>query len=439
MNKRLTLIISLILTVMINSFPQSGGNALQFSALSQQYVNVPYSSFLRPANTVTLEAWINTDWQNIGQVAMAGNTEIGGYEFDVNPVLGGNAIMFEVHRNGNYGSPSILCSSLAAGWHHFAGTYDGRYAKLYVDGILTATNDAGSAFPIHYSSYDNDFIIGAEAYSASTPAGSYFTGQIDEVRVWNYVRTQSEIQQYMHQALTGSESGLLAYYMMNETAGSTTITDKTGHGLTGYVHGASFVSSTIILPVELTSFSAHPRSSSVELRWTTATEVNNRGFEVERRTADEGNTTPVYWTNAGFVDGNGTTNSSNEYSFIDISAGVGKYRYRLKQIDNDGNFSYSSEVEVQTTTEAKAFSLKQNFPNPFNPSTSISYELAAAGRVSVTIVDMLGKTVSVLVNGPQEAGAYTVRFDGSGLGSGIYLCRLEAGGMVHVNKMILVK
>lgn len=432
MNYRHILIISMIIIIAPAMFPQSGGNALHFNAGTHQYVNVPYASILRPANTVTLEAWINTDWQTIGQVAMVGNTETGGYEFDVNSVSGSYRIMFEVHRNGSYGAPSVVSSTLAAGWHHFAGTYDGRYAKLYVDGTLAATNDAGAVYPIHYSLYNNDLIIGAEAYSSSIPAGSYFSGQIDEIRVWDHVRTQSEIEDNMNQGLTGGESGLLAYYTMDEPAGSTTIIDRTGHGLTGYIHGAVHVVSSILLPVELTSFTAQSSGSTVELRWRTASEVNNHGFAVERKESD-------LWTQISFIPGNGSSNAVHEYSFTDHVSSNGRFSYRLKQIDHDGKFCYSSEVEVQTTVEVTSFALKQNFPNPFNPSTFIRYELAASGHVSVTVVDMLGRTVAIVANEIQDAGTYSVLFDGSRLASGVYLCTMESGGIIKINKMLLIK
>ncbi len=85
------------------------------------------------------------------------------------------------------------------------------------------------------------------------------------------------------------------------------------------------------------------------------------------------------------------------------------------------------------------FDLSQNYPNPFNPSTAIEYKLPEASNVKVTVYDALGRQVEVLVDGYQNAGTYTLKFDGSNLASGIYLCRMEAKGFVKVNKMLLLK
>jgi hypothetical protein len=85
------------------------------------------------------------------------------------------------------------------------------------------------------------------------------------------------------------------------------------------------------------------------------------------------------------------------------------------------------------------FALHQNYPNPFNPSTTISYDLPVRSRVKLSIYNLLGQEVATLVNGEQEPGRYNVKFDASGLPSGIYFYRLEAGKFVDVKKMILVK
>lgn len=191
------------------------------------------------------------------------------------------------------------------------------------------------------------------------------------------------------------------------------------------------------LPVELTSFSAQPTGKMVILNWSTATEVKNYGFEVERiRNYELGITN---WEKIGFVQGNGNSNSPKEYSFVDKTVSTGKYSYRLKQIDFDGQFEYSPVIDVQVDAPL-AFALKQNYPNPFNPNTTIGYQLPNASHVALKVYDILGSELAVLVNGLQTAGDYEIPFDGETLNSGIYFYKLQTSdGFTAIKKLMLVK
>ncbi len=195
--------------------------------------------------------------------------------------------------------------------------------------------------------------------------------------------------------------------------------------------GGPYFTNPIALPVELTSFNAQVLNNGVRLTWTTASEVNNSGFEVQRSN-DQAN-----WTALGFVRGAGTTTEAQSYAFTDAQAS-GRVFYRLKQIDFDGQFAYSNVIEVNAGLP-KQFVLEQNYPNPFNPTTTIAYQLPTAGNVSLKVFDMLGKEVASLVNGRQEAGSYTVNFNANQLSSGVYFYRLQAGSFVQTRKMMLVK
>jgi hypothetical protein len=189
------------------------------------------------------------------------------------------------------------------------------------------------------------------------------------------------------------------------------------------------------LPVELTEFTGRKSEQGVELAWRTASELNNSGFEVQRRSENRGASTE--WHALGFVRGNGTTTEAQSYSFLDRTA-TGKVQYRLKQVDFDGQFEYSNIIEVDAGAP-KVFALEQNYPNPFNPTTVISYQLPVAGNVSLKVYDVLGKEVMTLVNGRQEAGAYNLNFNASNLSSGVYFYRLQSGNFVSTKKMMLVK
>jgi hypothetical protein len=191
-----------------------------------------------------------------------------------------------------------------------------------------------------------------------------------------------------------------------------------------------------IVPVELISFNANVVKDGVEVSWTTVTETNNQGFEVQRASSS---TTPVQgWETIAFVEGFGTTSEPTSYSFIDSKLSAGIYTYRLKQIDLDGTFSYSEEVNVDFTSPIE-YSLEQNYPNPFNPSTTIKYSIPEEGIVKLSVFNLLGEEVTKLVNNIQKAGRYEVIFDASTLASGVYLYRLEAKNFLSIKKMLLVK
>jgi len=181
-----------------------------------------------------------------------------------------------------------------------------------------------------------------------------------------------------------------------------------------------------IVPVELTSFTAKANNNEVVLNWSTASETNNSGFEIERRQVftPQSSIVNMNWNVVGFVPGFGTTTEPKSYSFTDEYLHEGNFQYRLKQIDFDGSFEYSKTVEV-SIIKADEFELKQNYPNPFNPNTTISFELANDSQVSLILFDALGQQVSQLINQELEAGGHSINFDASSLKSGIYFYKLR--------------
>jgi hypothetical protein len=201
------------------------------------------------------------------------------------------------------------------------------------------------------------------------------------------------------------------------------------------------------MPVELTSFTGDAANNCIMLRWNTTTELENLGFDVERKSINSGQLTADSWTGIGFVTGHGTTNAPQSYAFEDKTLPPGTYAYRLKQIDRNGAFTYSQQILVKVEEAARAFSLGQNYPNPFNPTTVISYQLAVSSRVTLTVYDLLGREMATLVKEEKEPGSYSATFDGSKLASGIYLYRLkarqteggQAGSFVETKKLLLLK
>ncbi len=197
-----------------------------------------------------------------------------------------------------------------------------------------------------------------------------------------------------------------------------------------------FALGDISLPVELVEFLGRKTNNGILLSWKTASELNNAGFEVQRRSENRGASNEA-WQVLGFVRGRGTTSDAQSYSFLDKTAS-GNVQYRLKQVDFDGRFTHSAVIEVDAGTP-KAFVLEQNYPNPFNPTTTFKYQLPVASHVKLEIFDVLGKKVATLVNEAQSAGTRRVVFNASGFSSGVYFYRLQAGNFSSTQKMMLLK
>lgn len=199
---------------------------------------------------------------------------------------------------------------------------------------------------------------------------------------------------------------------------------------------ASLAKYNQIVPVELTSFTANSNGNTVELNWTTATELNNQGFEIERKSS-----TDIDWVLLGFKEGKGTTTEAQSYSYLDNVSNLqkGTVSYRLKQIDFGGNYTYSDEIEVDVNPAPNQFELYQNYPNPFNPSTTIAFGIPFSSQVILKIYNSLGEEVAELVNQNLGAGSYSYSFDATGLPSGIYVYTLQTGEKFLSKKMTLIK
>ncbi len=192
-------------------------------------------------------------------------------------------------------------------------------------------------------------------------------------------------------------------------------------------------------PVELTAFTARAKGNKIIIEWATATETNNKGFEIAlKRKGAAGSTPEILW-----IDGKGTTSEMNNYR-SEFAAGKGIYLVSLRQVDFDGTSAVLGETEVSVDAPA-VFALHPNYPNPFNPSTTISFSLPEDSKVVLKIFDVLGREVSTLINNEIPAGEHSFVFDATGLSSGIYLYRIETfdakSNQVYseISKMLLNK
>ncbi len=211
--------------------------------------------------------------------------------------------------------------------------------------------------------------------------------------------------------------------------------------LTGWAVGANGIilhtTNGGVVPVELTSFTASANGKDVTLSWSTVTELNNQGFEVQRKFGSND------FVTVGSVKGHGTATSPNNYTYVDKLMNAGKYFYRLKQIDYGGKYEYSQTVEVNWSP-LTTYKLEQNYPNPFNPTTRIHYSIPSnvkseMSNVTLKVYDVLGNEMATLVNEEKDAGNYEVEWNAEKLSSGVYFYQLKAGSFIDTRKMILLR
>jgi hypothetical protein len=193
------------------------------------------------------------------------------------------------------------------------------------------------------------------------------------------------------------------------------------------------------LPVELISFNASSNNGGIQLRWTVASETDNEGFTISRLAEGQSD-----WERIGYVAGRGSATSPADYSFVDPSAIADiTYSYKLESTDMNGNRIALSETEVIHSAPVEAtvseFHIVGNYPNPFNPATTIRFEVPESQNLTLDVYDATGRLVRTLASGVYGAGVYDVHFDGSDLASGLYFARLTSKSHSDLTKLILMK
>jgi Secretion system C-terminal sorting domain len=330
------------------------------------------------------------------------------------PSSGQGTIIIDVEASSDAGSPQI---------HVFQDAFQIDATLQAQSPVVTFSNEL---FPSDSYNTTEDYTSGVISYVYTFNSGTPSTIDLN-----SFTRVVRVSIQYM---MTNSTSSISWY----SDVPNFFVTDNSNSDITGSEESISSGLLDFPLPVELSSFSASVNLNSVSLNWKTATEINNNGFEVERKAGDQKSEVSSQWEKVGFVQGNGNSNSPKDYSFVDKNlTGGTKYIYRLKQIDNDGQYQYSKEIEVKVVPNQ--YTLYQNYPNPFNPTTTIKFNLPQAAEVNLTVYNILGEKVMTLANGMLEAGFHSVEFNASNLASGTYIYRLQASNFVETKKMMLIK
>lgn len=405
--KRTVAILILFLIFLHKGISQN--NSIDFDGIGGS-IGIPHSNSLYiGSDPLTLEFWFKT---SISQesVLMAKNlpyTPWNQVSFIMNdgsvPSLnpGEKIVFFCGEPFGNY-RYVVTVNDIADGkWHHIAGIIDpfNQTITLYIDGSNIPVNSfSNGTFPSVTN--HEQYRIG----NANTNA-LFYVGKIDEVRIWNTVRTQTQIQNNMNTELSGTESGLVSYYKMDQDNSSCDIEDcnsNENHG-TRYSTGGSSnlpqfssdapflldvacgaTTSCIILPVELVEFKGKHSRHGIELLWRTANELANEGFEIQK--SNNGRD----WEKIGFVKGAGTATEIKEYKYQDINPFVGINYYRLKQVDFDEAFEYSNVIAIEYDNSVRNINI---FPNPSNGIINLLIDNPLNQRMSICISDNLGRKI----------------------------------------------
>ncbi len=286
-----------------------------------------------------------------------------------------------------------------------------------IDGIVTYAGP----YEINANIRSASGISGAEVYWTTDTTAGYTPIPMVEVSPDSFVAS-----------IPAQTGGTEVFYYINAAANDGRITSKPLTAPAGYYHFEVDAS----VPVELISFNAAATGDSVTIEWSTASELNCRGYEVQKSSGISN------FGTIGYITGNRTTTERNDYSFTDRNISPGNYTYRVVQSDFDGTRRILGTASVNILPNR--FALEQNYPNPFNPSTTIRYSIQERSKVTLGIYDGLGRLVKTLVNEIKDPGDYSAVWDGrksSGetAAAGLYLYRLQAVDFDRIKKMILLK
>ncbi len=391
-------------------------NALDFDGVDDQLQLVE----LNPAGTsFTKEAWVYATATNCNHIVTSRYASFWFY----------NGYLRAGNNNNHYVVRDNTVFPVNT-WVHVAVTYDAATSTmvLYRNGVAVDTE------PLSPVNAGGTLLIGNHPTTTC-----YFAGQMDEVRVWNYARSQAEIQSVMSTELNPPVAGMVGYYPFNDgvaDGNNTSLSqtaDESGAGnhatFSGFARSgtsSNFVNSTagIItppLPVEWLDFTATETEGKVVLDWATAAELNNTGFEVQRQ---EG---PV-WQKLSFVDSKGSGSQVQRYQYEDLNPKPGENYYRLMQVDQDGGFSYS---RLRTIFIGEGSATLTLYPNPTQDVLKVEVGNTAE-KATLQVYDLQGSLLLHEVKGSGSGWEINVSL----LLPGTYILRAATGKEVLTGRFV---
>ncbi|MEA2095553.1 MAG: LamG-like jellyroll fold domain-containing protein [Candidatus Cloacimonadota bacterium] len=433
--KKITVI--LLVLCAIPMIVNAQNNALDFDGVDDYVVSNSFMDLTYSA--LTFECWIKVD---AFKTAPPYITTIMGTEETGHTALlriGDTAVPNDIMQlNLRFGSGAYNMTantSLQEGiWYHVAAVYDGSTMKIFINGNEDASVTAAYGEIVS----NRNFYLGR-----SYNLGRCLDGKMDEVRVWSVARTETEISENMYNELIGTEPGLVAYYKLNTGSGQTALdTSGSNNGILGSTTGIDVNDPTWFLsdsplPVTLTDFStAVIMNEFVQISWTTQTEASINTWNLYRETENSTEYILIY-SQAG-------TNTTQPYTYIFEDHEVAEnvvYYYYLESTEYDGTSNMwgpiSAILEGSSIPEFPETSiLESNYPNPFNPSTTIKCDIREGEEGILTIYNLRGHEIEKQI---LSAGEHILEWDGSVYGSGVYLYKLETNSYTQTKKMIMLK
>ncbi len=344
-------------------------------------------------------------------------------------------------------------------WHHIVCVQDGIKPKIFVDGIEMVTY-LGAGNPIYNAYYFNDLGAGNNYYIGATQndfLGSYWSGNLDEIRIWNTAIDQANIQSWMDRPLNMTHpnwSNLIGYWKFDEGSGQT-VFDFSGNGNNGQLgstgsddaNDPSWGLSDNPLPVELSSFTAiQTQADFAQINWTTQSETDLYGYNVYRSIESDINSS--FKLNSTILEAENTTTGSN-YSYCDENVEYEQvYFFWLESVDLGGNTEFFGPISItlednnQMPELPNETLLQVAYPNPFNPKTTINFSVKENETAQLNIYNSKGqivKTYSVFENGNHSIEWLGKDNFGNKVGSGVFFYRLKSASTIQIKKMLLLK
>lgn len=322
-------------------------------------------------------------------------------------------------------------------WVHLTGVYTGTSSYIYVNGNLAAGTQYGSTNGT-VGNPDQNLYFAYEYWIG----GMYMNVSIDEIRIWDDVRTQTEIQDNMCNELTGNEQGLVGYWKLNENGGVTAF-DLKGNNDGTLVGLPDWVVSDSPVPVTLSSFTVAYTNGNPILCWTTQSETNNLGWNIYRSKTET--LSEIIQINFDIVPGAGTTSQPTEYIFEDENeALIGEtYWYILESISGSGETENYGPISLTIPDEENNLPdlpcktiLYGNHPNPFNPMTNIQFDIKQNETGVLTIFNIKGQIVE---SQRFNSGKHNYLWNAENCSSGVYFYKLQTVSFDELKKMLLLK